>query len=129
MSWNFLLRLKLEQKVFIPKGNLASDYISSQLTNLGALVDEIIVYETYFPQESKEALAERLMNRKLDIITFTSPSTVDHFMEVVEEYHLSNDNITSCIVCVYRSSGEKKGRKLGINRPCGPDVYTVDAYA
>lgn len=121
----FSPQIKTGTKVIIPKGNLARDYISSQLTNLGAQVDEFIVYETYFPAESKEALAERLMNRELDIIPFTSPSTVDHFMEVVEQYHLFN-RLTSCTFACIGPVAKKRAESWGLTVHAVPAVYTVD---
>lgn len=121
----FSSKIQTGTKVLIPKGSLARDYISSQLTNLGAQVDELIVYETYFPPESKEALAEMLFESKLDIIPFTSPSTVDHFMEVVKQYNLSN-RVTSCTFACIGPVAQKRAESFGLTIHAVPSVYTVD---
>ncbi len=42
------------------------------------------------PEESLEKLAKMLAADELDILMFTSPSTVDHFMKVVKEYKLES---------------------------------------
>ena len=56
--------------MLIPKGNLARDYISTQLTKLGAKWMKSSIYETYFPPESKEVLEQMLIENELDIIPF-----------------------------------------------------------
>ena len=58
------------------------------INRTGAHVDEVVIYETYMPDESRIKLARMLADQQLDILTFTSPSTVDHFMAVVKEYRL-----------------------------------------
>ncbi|WP_338451457.1 uroporphyrinogen-III synthase [Niallia oryzisoli] len=112
-------------KVLIPKGNLARDYISAELSKIGAKVDEIIMYETFFPEESKEKLAQMLKEEKLDIIPFTSPSTVDHFMGVVEENGLFN-RIHDCIFACIGPVAKKRAESKGLPIHAVPSVYTVE---
>lgn len=112
-------------KILIPKGNLARDFISTQLKVCGAEVDEVVVYETYFPQESKEKLRQMLSENTLDIIPFTSPSTVDHFFEVVKEYELSS-NIQNCIFACIGPVAQKRAERFGLKVDIVPKVYTVE---
>ncbi len=112
-------------KVLIPKGNLARDYISTRLSKVGARVDEIIIYETFFPDESKAKLAQMLKEKKLDIIPFTSPSTVDHFMEVVKEEGLS-DRVHACIFACIGPVAQKRAESFGLTIHAVPSVYTVE---
>lgn len=112
-------------KVLIPKGNLARDYIGESLTKAGALVDEIIVYETYLPEESKNQLNEAITNNQIDILTFTSPSTVEHFMKVINENDLHryiNDCLISCIGPVTKERIESVGLRVDVS----PESYTVE---
>jgi uroporphyrinogen III methyltransferase / synthase len=56
------------------------DVVAKELTKLGAIVDEALAYRTVPEKESNlEALA-RLVKEGADLITFTSASTVEHFM-------------------------------------------------
>ncbi|MFO1443117.1 uroporphyrinogen-III synthase [Bacillus sp. Bva_UNVM-123] len=120
----FLPLIEPGSKVLIPKGNLARDYICSALTAKGALVDEVVIYSTYFPIESKQLLVENLIAKKLDILTFTSPSTVDHLMDVVKEYNLYNEVADCLIGCIGPITTERaKHYKLTVHS--SPDVYTV----
>lgn len=112
-------------KVLIPKGNLARDYIGKALAEAGALVDEIIIYETYLPDESRSQLYEVIAKKQLDILTFTSPSTVDHFMEVILENDLLR-NIDHCIISCIGPVTKEKIESVGLKVDIIPEVYTVD---
>jgi uroporphyrinogen-III synthase len=112
-------------RILIPKGNLARDYISNGLTEIGAIVDEIIMYETYFPEESKGKLAALLSMRKLDIIPFTSPSTVDHFMEVVKENELFSE-LESCIFACIGPVAKARAEYFRLPVHAVPEIFTVE---
>nr|WP_295971470.1 uroporphyrinogen-III synthase [uncultured Bacillus sp.] len=118
---------KVEQgmKIFIPKGNLARDYMAEQLRMLGARVDEMIVYDTYCPPESKDILVHMLIKHKLDIVSFTSPSTADHFMDIVICHGLQ-DEIKNCIFACIGPVAKKRAESLGIPVHVMPAVYTVE---
>jgi uroporphyrinogen III methyltransferase/synthase len=61
------------------------EVIANELTGLGAIVDEAVAYRTVAEKEDNlEALA-RLKNEGADIITFTSSSTVEHFLDLKVE--------------------------------------------
>ncbi|MEH7305455.1 uroporphyrinogen-III synthase [Neobacillus drentensis] len=111
-------------RVLLPKGNLAREYIAQSLTELGAQVDEVVIYETYLPDESRDKLARMLANQQLDILTFTSPSTVDHLMAVVKEYGL-NEQVRNCIIGCIGPVTEKKLRAYGFTVHASPKEYTV----
>jgi uroporphyrinogen-III synthase len=111
-------------RVLVPKGNLAREYIANSLTEVGAHVDEVVIYETYMPAESRMKLAGMLAENKLDILTFTSPSTVDHLMDVVKEYRL-DDHVKKCIIGCIGPVTEKKLRAYGLTVHASPEVYTV----
>jgi uroporphyrinogen-III synthase len=112
-------------KVFIPKGNLARDYIADSLKKNGVIVDEAIVYETYMPEESRSNLMNILKENGLDILMFTSPSTVDHFMEVIMELKLESGLSDYLIGCIGPST-EKKLKSYKLKVHATPKVYTVE---
>jgi uroporphyrinogen-III synthase len=122
---DFIPHITPGTKVLLPKGNLARDIIATSLRNQGAIVDEVIMYETYAPTESKEKLADLLNNQQLDILTFTSPSTVDHFMEVVHEHGL-RDKLDHCLVACIGPVTCKKVIAVGLPVHISPDQYTVN---
>lgn len=74
-----------KEKVLFPKGNLARDVISNELRKKGIHVCDLTIYETADVPESKEQILALLKEKKIDYITFTSSSTVDHFAAVIGE--------------------------------------------
>ncbi|MED4203161.1 uroporphyrinogen-III synthase [Neobacillus mesonae] len=120
----FLPFVQKGSRVLIPKGNLARDYIASSLAEAGAKVDEVVIYENYLPEESRGKLAEMLGSGLLDILTFTSPSTVDHLMAVVQEYGLA-ERLNRCIIGCIGPITEKRLREYGLPIHASPEEYTV----
>ncbi|MBS4215457.1 uroporphyrinogen-III synthase [Neobacillus rhizophilus] len=121
----FLPYVKPGIRVLLPKGNLAREYIATGLRKAGAVVDELIIYENYMPEESREKLAKMLSERELEILTFTSPSTVDHLMDVVGEYGLT-DHLNECIIACIGPVTEKRLLEYGLPIHASPEEYTVD---
>ncbi|WP_075982475.1 uroporphyrinogen-III synthase [Bacillus massilinigeriensis] len=111
-------------KVLIPKGNLARDYISTRLRSIGVEVDEIIVYETFFPEESKLKLRNLLESGIIDILAFTSPSTIENFMSIVNKYELHHSLEGALIVCI-GPVARKKAESFGLKVQVMPEKYTV----
>ncbi|PLS01323.1 uroporphyrinogen-III synthase [Neobacillus cucumis] len=120
----FLPAVDIHSKVLLPKGNLAREHIAASLTEAGAHVDEVVIYETYMPEESRLKLARMLADNELDILTFTSPSTVDHLMVVVRQYGLE-ESLKKCIIGCIGPVTEKKLLEYGITVHASPDEYTV----
>lgn len=116
--------IKSGTKVLIPKGNLAREYIATELARLGAIVDEAIIYETYLPEESRSKLVHMLKENELDILLFTSPSTVEHFMTIVRENKLEQ-TINDCIIGCIGPVTEKKLTAYGLPVHASPTEYTV----
>ncbi|WP_147532531.1 uroporphyrinogen-III synthase [Bacillus marasmi] len=120
----FLPLVKPGMKVLIPKGNLARDYIAQSLSEAGAEVTETIIYETFAPEESKSLLAEYLRKEELEVLTFTSPSTIDHFMEIIEEYQLQ-DKIKNCLIACIGPVSVNNAIHYGLKVDVCPKDYTV----
>lgn len=112
-------------KALIPKGNLARKKIAATLRQQGAIVDEWIVYETIFPEEEKRRLIRLLQEKPIDVITFTSPSAVQHFAAAVAEAGIRPSALIACIGPVTKKSAKKHGLSVAI---C-PEEYTIDALA
>ncbi|WP_457551382.1 uroporphyrinogen-III C-methyltransferase [Desulfobacula sp.] len=72
------------KKVLLPRARLARTILPEELTKMGAMVDEVIAYETKLNDEDKEYLISLLENNEIDAITFTSSSTVSNFMSQLE---------------------------------------------
>jgi uroporphyrinogen-III synthase len=120
----FLPRIPSGSKVLIPKGNLAREHISSSLIKKGVHAEEIVIYETYMPEENRTKLAKMIQRDELDILMFTSPSTVDHLMAVVKDFHLDG-HLEHCIIGCIGPVTERKIREHGLPVHASPKEYTV----
>ncbi len=67
-------------RILIPQANLARPALADLLRGAGAAVDTAVAYETVRPEVDPAILAE-----PFDAVTFTSPSTVRHFVELFDD--------------------------------------------
>ena len=73
------------QKVLLPRASIAADDLPNGLRDRGAIVDVIPIYETVKAgAEGREALEADLRNGRIDMVTFTSSSTVTNFLEMFD---------------------------------------------
>lgn len=115
------------KKVLIPKGNLARTAIADALREKGMTADEWVVYETYFPEEEKRHLIDLLKTEKTDVLTFTSPSAIRHFMETTQEAGIREleHSVIACIGPVTK----KEADHFGLRTQVCPDTYTSESLA
>lgn len=72
------------KRVCLPRARGARPYLAQALTNRGARVDEILVYETTLPQNTDKQGFMAMVD-KVDTIVFTSPSGVKNAQKLLEE--------------------------------------------
>ncbi len=71
------------KKILIPRAAKARDVLPEGLKKLGAVVDVVTAYQTVNSGKKKEELAALINEDKVDVITFTSSSTVTNFVEIM----------------------------------------------
>jgi len=73
-----------DKNILIPRAKEAREVLPQRLKEMGAKVDVLPVYETKTCEESKEKL-RNILEEGVDIVTFTSSSTVKNFFKLIEE--------------------------------------------
>lgn len=68
-------------RILLPRAAQAREILPEELRRRGAIVDVIPVYETVVPAGMAESLRELLEQAQVDLITFTSSSTVHNFVQ------------------------------------------------
>ncbi|MCA1063589.1 uroporphyrinogen-III synthase [Rossellomorea sp. AcN35-11] len=121
----FISKVKPSGNILIPKGNLARNVIASSLISAGASCQEWIVYETVLPANSIDKVKRIIDEGQIDIITFTSSSTVHHFMKVVDLYSL-HDNIQDIPIAVIGPITKTTAEQYGLDVKICPSIYTVN---
>ena len=72
-----------DNRILIPRAKEARHVLPEELTRMGAVVDEIAVYCTREVHDHGDRLVTFLKNREVDMVTFTSSSTVKNFMALL----------------------------------------------
>jgi len=67
------------KKILLPRAKEARPILPVEVRKMGATVDEIASYQTEQVTENVEGLVSRLEEHSVDVITFTSSSTVKNF--------------------------------------------------
>lgn len=110
-AMEFVQTLNGTERILFPKGNLARDVISVKLREAHILVEELVVYETKLNDEKKEDLIAALQSNQIDVITFTSPSTVDSFVKLLEGTNW-REWIKKCTIACIGYNNRKRGKKV-----------------
>ncbi|MEH7387741.1 uroporphyrinogen-III synthase [Bacillus sp. JJ1521] len=112
-------------RFLLARGNLSRSYLVDELTKQGAFATDLIVYETAGDSHEKERLLELLQAKKIDIITFTSPSTVKQFYKMVEQTEWEDWTKDVIIACIGPET-RKAAEQLHIPIHICPKNYTTD---
>lgn len=86
-------------KVLIPRAKVAREVLPQKLRELGAIVDVATAYQTVIGDVDKADIIAKIENKEIDLITFTSSSTVTNLIEMLgpEAKKLINSCKTACI--------------------------------
>ncbi|HUU41177.1 MAG TPA: uroporphyrinogen-III C-methyltransferase [Desulfatiglandales bacterium] len=116
------------KKVLLPRPVNARDYLPKTLRDLGAVVHEVEAYKTVKPEYSEDQMNDLFKEGKIDIITFTSPSAVENFINFFRGNPLYKTISEAKIACI-GSITAQKAIEEGLTVAIKPDNYTVDALA
>lgn len=70
-------------RFLLARGDLARSHLPEQLRALGVDVTEVVAYRTVLETEGQEEGRQALMDGCVDAVTFTSSSTVRHFVSLL----------------------------------------------
>lgn len=114
------------KKVLIPRAEVAREILPEKLAEAGAHVRMVPAYKTIKPSDSRrEHVLKLLKDKEIDMITFTSSSTVTNFIDI-----LACDNIDSLLNGVDIASigpiTADTATKNGILTTVMPAQYTIE---
>jgi uroporphyrinogen III methyltransferase/synthase len=115
-----------EVRILLPRAETARELLPKELEELGATVEVVAAYRTVRADADREMLKRLLQDRRIDLVTFTSSSTVTAFMEVLaieDPKALLEGARIACIGPITAETAEHAGLKVDIM----PDQYTVPA--
>jgi uroporphyrinogen III methyltransferase/synthase len=111
------------ERVLIPGSQIARTVIADGLRAAGAHVDCVAFYENRRPEIDVTGLRARLIRGELYALTFTSPSTVDHFLDCLDDE--SREAAGQCMIAAIGRTTAKRLESVGLTPivvPNRPDV-------
>ncbi len=108
------------QRILLPRADIAREVLAVELQKRGAVVDEIAAYRTLPAQPDPAGLIE--LQRGVDVITFTSSSTVRNFMALVGQTAILPNTVIACIGPITANTA----RELGLRVDVTAAEYTMD---
>lgn len=115
-------------RVLLPRAAETRDVLVRELTAHGARVTEVAAYRTRAATEHAAGLREALAEGRVDVVTFTSSSTVRSFCALfgsAELPRLLRGVTVACIGPITRATAEGRGLAAQIV----PEDYTIPALA
>lgn len=109
-------------RVLLPRASRARKDLANELTDRGALVEDLAVYDTAAPDIAEEEMAE--LERGVHAVTFTSSSSVEHFVEMTRG-RTSSILEDTVIACIGPITAHTAGR-LGLHVDIVAHHYTTD---
>ena len=110
--------------VLVPRAEVARDALPSLLANRGAEVEILPVYRAMCPAGAGDALLRLFDNEGVDVITFTSSSTVYNFVRAFPEDRLPAVLGEAEIACMGPVTADV-ARKLGLSVSIVAREYTT----
>lgn len=112
-----------DKKILIPRAARARDVLPEGLKKMGAIVDVVPAYETVNSGKKKEELLKLIRENRVDVITFTSSSTVTNFLEIMgKDFTCPSQIKIACIGPVTEAAAHKAGFNVDIRQ----EEYTME---
>ncbi len=118
------------KKILLPRAEIARKVLPESLREAGATVDDVPVYSTR--AESPENLDEvraQLEAGEIDVITFTSSSTVENFVHMAGEETVRKAAERGTVIAAIGPITAEKASSYGLETNVMPQEYTIPALA
>ena len=116
-------------RVLLPRADIGRELIAQELRRAGAVVTDVVAYRTVVEDRLPEHdpdVYRLLLEGGLDVVTFTSPSTVRGFARIYGEEQAA-DLLKRIVVAVIGPTTADAARQLGIPVTIQPAASTIPA--
>lgn len=102
-------------RVLLPRTDIVGEDLAGALGAAGALVDQVVAYRTVQAATLDPEVEEILQEGKMDMVTFTSSSTVKHFVRLLDgNVALLSQSRIACIGPVTAKTAAEAGLRVDI---------------
>lgn len=119
------------KRILMPRADIARSFLPEELQKLGAEVVELVAYRTVLAEpvqkiagRQEETLLGKLQKGEVDMVTFTSSSTVRNFVEIVGKENISRLNGKVCFASIGPIT-TKTAQELGLKISIEAKEYTI----
>jgi uroporphyrinogen III methyltransferase / synthase len=117
------------RRILLPRADIARESLASDLRAAGAEVDDVVTYHTLREEPSRSSdpdIYKLLLESQIDVVTFTSASSVRHFAANIGEEQAA-DLLRRTIVASIGPVTAEAAEQLGIHTTVMPETYTIPA--
>ena len=117
------------ERFLLPRADIGREVIGEELRKRGGLVTEVIAYRTVaieLEREGEPDVYRMLLDRRIDVVTFTSPSSVRSFAELYGADAAADLLHTTNVAAIGPVTAEAAAQ-LGITCSIVPSQYTIPA--
>ncbi len=113
-----------DKRVLLPRAAKARMVLPEKLREMGAVVDDIAAYQTVLDPSEADLLKSALSDGTVDMVTFTSSSTVENFVTLLkgEEFQPWLNKVTLTSIGPITS---ETAAKLGLSIDITADDFTI----
>jgi uroporphyrinogen III methyltransferase/synthase len=115
------------RRFLLPKADIARELVAEELRAAGALVTEVVAYRTLLASNERDSdhdVYRMLLDRQIDAVTFTSPSSVRNFVKMVGEDQAIDLLQSTAVACIGPVTAEA-AQQLGIATSVMPERFTI----
>jgi len=115
------------RKVLLPRADIGRDLVADELRKQGADVSEVVAYRTVIVESEREGepdIYRMLLERRIDVVTFTSPSAVRNFVRVLGAEPAA-DLLRTTVVAAIGPVTAEAAAQCNIPTTIVPASYTV----
>jgi len=113
------------KQILLPRADIASKNLPDLLRQRGAKVEEVVAYRTVIPEGLSADRVKSVLNQGIDLVAFTSPSTVRNLAQAVGTNELGVLLKGVKVACIGPVTAEAT-KKLGIHVDVVARAHTID---
>ena len=116
-------------KFLLPRADIAREVLADELRKAGAAVTDVTAYRTVLAEIEREGdpdIYRMLLEKRIDVVTFTSPSTVRNFAQVFGAEQAADLLRTTAVASIGPVTAEA-AEQYGIATSIIPKEYTIPA--
>ncbi len=117
------------QRMLLPRADIGREVVADELRKAGADVSEVTAYRTILTEIEREGdpdIYRMLLEKRIDVVTFTSASTVRNFVRVLGAEQAA-DLLRTTLVASIGPVTAQAAEQYGIATSIMPQEYTIPA--